>query len=719
MLAAFGRDRIGRVFNNAHWAGAAVARLAAARGGQISVLFALVGMTLITAVGGGIDLGRAYFVRQQLSNAALLTCQYAGRSSVLQNVYGSGTGTANGTAVYQAAVSTFLTNNLIAQKMTWPLAANGGFTYAPTGGTIKLAVNLPATILSVIGVSTIPTSVTMHCLATPNSTPPNGSNTLLASESFENSACTGTCYAFYSITGQANALSTIYSNTPGTTAGYVGTTGTQWVITGYCVEVDSVGVIRSTVPDGTHSAELDCDNGHGSAGNSSISTKVYLQATHYELRWSYASRVGYAMYYPSNICGSTASDVAWANDTNSGLGTASRTNQINAYLDADSNGSPPVHTTLDGTQQLAGSNLIDVCTYAADWVQRVVEITVTTPGWYWLSFAADGASDSYGGQIDNILLCQGSCSGSAQDNFAAEWAGSKELFHDGFESPVVSAPCPQCGVVTNLDQDYGTSGTSASGWVAQPASGWTTSPDDHVAVYTIAAAQGGQSVGLDASSANRTISRKFLLEPGYYEIDYDYISNGLFSGVGGPYCVAAPSAGAAAAYAIGGGQAATNRLSGAGIPYLPYDSNIFGVFMSNAQLVSAPSSSAQNPTATYTNPDGSVTARPTVPLDAVNLGQYNSAQPNQLIDLCGMASSWQVRKTYVRIMKTGWYWLSFAALGTADGVGAVIDEVHLIALGSPYMASPPSNAVVIPAPNPQPGATLSFTGFSITAENTP
>jgi hypothetical protein len=32
------------------------------------------------------------------------------------------------------------------------------------------------------------------------------------------------------------------------------------------------------------------------------------------------------------------------------------------------------------------------------------------------------------------------------------------------------------------------------------------------------------------------------------------------------------------------------------------------------------------------------------------------------------------------------------------------------------MNSPPANAVTIPVPDPQPGATVSFTGFSIVAD---
>jgi hypothetical protein len=135
-------------------------------------------------------------------------------------------------------------------------------------------------------------------------------------------------------------------------------------------------------------------------GNSSISTLVYLPAGSYELRYAYASRIPYPDYDPTYICGSAASDLSWANDTNSGGNVhaggvavnALRTNQINVYLDLNTgSNAPPLHTTLDGTQQLAGSNLIDMCVYGMTWIQRSISISVATPGYYWLSFAADGA----------------------------------------------------------------------------------------------------------------------------------------------------------------------------------------------------------------------------------------------------------------------------------------------------------------------------------------
>jgi hypothetical protein len=118
----------------------------------------------------------------------------------------------------------------------------------------------------------------------------------------------------------------------------------------------------------------------------------------------------------------------------------------------------------------------------------------------------------------------------------------------------------------------------------------------------------------------------------------------------------------------------------------------------------------------YNNPDGTVTTTPKVSPYAVTLSNYTTSGINPLIDICGYASTWQTRTTYVTITKPAYYWLTFAALGSADQVGGSIDDVKLTALGSLYMSSPPSNAVTIPVPSPQPGSSTTYTGFYIIAD---
>jgi Flp pilus assembly protein TadG len=698
---------------------------------NISIVFAFCSLAVVIAAGAGIDLARAYAAKQKLVETAVLACQYASRSSV------SGTATEAGAGAYSTIVTAFINSTLQSQHFQYQQTNQIPFSSAANSATVTLNAVVPTTVMQIINVKSMPVSATSNCTLP---------STTGFSEGFETSGCSGTCVYDYatSIGTQIHFWaggSTVASanSTATATTGYVGSGGLQWVIMGYCLEIDTVGQILGTVPQGSHSAELDCDNGSGNAGNSSISTKMYLATGNYELRYNYAARIDYPNYDPVNLCGSQASDLSWANDTNAsdpGASNVLRTNQINVYLDANVNGTPTTHKTMDGTQSLGGTNLIDMCVYSSGWIERSVRIKVTTAGNYWLSFAADGQNDSFGGQIDNIRFCYNTCStlsGESLDNFPNYWlsvnngGANKVLFEDTFESPARSPAYTGANFNTTstLDASNGTSGTSSSGWPNLAASGWSTSPYDQVDYYLSGSAQGNQSIELDAdlnsgqTTSNRTLSRAFLLDPGYYQINYNYVSDLQFTGQTTTKCTAAPTASIASSYSAWGATSGTGKNRMSGTTYSGYyDTNFVGVFVSNGQLVSTPIGGAGlNNSTSYINPNSPTSTTATVPLDSVTLSSYNSSQNNPLIDLCAYATTWQTRTAYIQIVKPGYYWLSFAALGHADNQGGAIDDVKLTALGSPYMSTPPSNAVTIPVPSPQPSAVINnYTGFLIVAD---
>ncbi|MBV9077864.1 MAG: hypothetical protein JO048_10310, partial [Methylobacteriaceae bacterium] len=434
------------------------------------------------------------------------------------------------------------------------------------------------------------------------------------------------------------------------------------------------------------------------------------------------ARVVYADYNPVAVCASTASDLSWANSSNADYSPyVSRTNQINVYLDLSVGNMPPTHTTIDGSQTLAGSSLIDMCVYSPSWIERSVRINVTTPGFYWLTFAADGVNDSWGGGLDNIRLCPQICTGTLADSFPTAWQpnGSyKTLFRDTFESPTYTANYSGIGYTDgNMNQSTGTSGTSSSGWPNQAASGWAAAPYNSVPYLVSGSAEGQQSLQLDAvnpSAGNRLISRPFLLVPGYYRVDYKYVPDVFFPSLNTSYCGATPSA--ANVSALTGTETGTDRFFGSA-QTTGRDTNIVGVFMSHAQLASTPIGGGAVGSATsYTNPNGTVSTTPTVPPNGVSLTAYNSSQVNPLLDICGYATSWQSRSATIKIVKPAYYWLTFSALGTGEGLGGAVDDVKLTALASPTTTSPPSSFVTIPVPDPQPGATIQFSGFSIVAD---
>ena len=722
--------------------------------GQILIIFALSSLGIFAGLGAGVDLSAAYAARQRLSEVATLACQYSTRPSVAQTAAASYSGS-NGFQTYVSAINAFAAASLVTQH--WNNATPSGptgtagnyFTATPASGTtgaaavpsnpaVEMSASIPTSFGKILNLTSIPVHAKIAC-QTLTTAPQVVNPQLLLKEGFE-APCSG---SFCSI--QARPGSSGFSNTPTNTfpnaPQYVGYNGYSWSIVGYCLETDSVGIISPSVPEGSHSAELDCDNGSGSAGNSSISTKLSLEGGNYELRYYYRSRIDYPDYDPTYVCGTTAGDVVWANDSNSSGGPRSnavRTNQINVYLDQNQNGTAPLHQTIDGTQYLAGSNLIDTCVYSPTWVQRSVRVKVTTPGDYWLSFAADGANDSYGGQLDLIQFCQGSCTDPLQDNFPSAWLPgnnnyvNKVLFEDTFEQPTYSASASQAYVNQNGDpfRSTGTSGTSGSGWPSLAASGWLAAPYDQVDYGVYGAAQGSQYISLDGYNANgntatnRVLSRPFLLDPGYYQVTYNFVPTISFPGyVSGTYCAAAPASGQVFPNTTGYYAPGHIRNGGAVSAYL--DTDLLGVFMSHSTLVSTPNgSSSQGAATTYSNPDGSVSATPTVPPDTVNWQSYNAAVNNPVIDACGYSDAWVARSVAVQINKPGMYWLTFSSTsGTADKYGPSIDDVKLTALGSPSMANPPVLAAgtmtSIPVPAPAPGSTLALgsnSGFTIVAD---
>jgi Flp pilus assembly protein TadG len=691
--------------------------------GGVAVIFALSATALIAFLGAGLDMSRALVARQELSNVAAMACQYSTRPSVYEVAYSNN----NGVQTYQTQVNTFVTHALANQNFTMTQTNGTPFTYTALGSTgqVSMTATVPMLFLPIVGINSLPVNVAITC-ATAQAQTQSPAGTVVLSESFENSACSGTCWSSFQPSGARNSFISTPVTTFPSNVGYVGSSGTEWTIMGYCLEVDAVGVIQSTVADGSHAAELDCDNGSGTAGASSISNKTYYTTGTYELRYSFYGRIVYDDYNPTYICGSTASDVSWANDTNASAGGANnvlRNNQVGVYFDPDQNGAAPTHVSGGGVT-LAGTNLIDTCVTATGWIQRSVKITVTTAGYYWLSFAADGQNDSYGGDIDAVEVCVTSCSGSVQDNFPSTWTTSPLLFEDSFETPSTSGASINTG--QTLDADYG---ASNNGWPYQTSFGWATGPYDQVGIVRASGMTyaGSQSLQLDSNksgsqtTSQRSTSRYFYLDPGYYAISYDYISriNFSYSGYTGTYCTYTPSSSTAlSSYSSNTILTGYDPITGSG-KGLPKDTGAVAVFMSHSQEASYPVGGAGlNNTTSYYNPSGSTTTTPTVAPDSVSTSSYNPSQVNPVLDYCNYSQNWTTRTTYVKITKPGQYWLTIGAVGSSTshyGYGGIVDDVKVSAVGSLYNSSP-SFFAAIPTPTPAAGGTVSFTGFSIVAD---
>ena len=669
---------------------------------------------IFCAVGAGLDLSRAYQTRQKLAQVAMLGCQYATRSAIDAPVAASNAGTLQDTD-YVATVTSFIQTSLTGQKLAQTQTNSAPFTFTPGGSSqITLTATVPTLFMQIVSVSTIPVSVTAKCFTTiaqvNSSTSPyvmqEGFETHAVSANLDWYLPDGTVYPY------SNGVHTFPKVTTFNAANtYTGSDGATWVIMGYCVEADlaRVGGNNTTTPQGSYSAELDCDNGSGTAGDSSISNKQYLNVGEYELRYFFRGRVDYPDYDPEYICGTQSSDMSWATDNNVNYGSLSnnvKNNQIDVFLDPDNNNSAPTHLINDGTMSLAGSNLIDSCVYANNWIQRSVRIYVTSAGYYWLSFAADGTNNSYGGQLDQIQLCVGTCPGSLQDNFP--FTGNEALFEDTFESPTYSgSPYNTNG---NMNNSYGASAV----WT-ETGDGWANAPTNQIPYWTSGCPQGNQCVEL-GWNANSLISRPILLDPGYYQINYRYVSEVTFANLSGVYCGSTPSA--ANISSLSGNTTGKDRVSGvAHGGTIANNTNTVGVFMSHSQEASTPNlGNALGSTTSYTNPDGSTSTTPTVAPNGISLTSYDPTQVNPLLDICGYAASAQTRTAYIYIQKPANYWLTLSALGTSDAFGGQIDDVKITALTSPYYSTYSGSAVTIPVPSPQPSSDVNYTGFYAIAD---
>jgi len=136
----------------------ALARLRADARGGVAILFA--------ALGGAVDLGRAYSARQKLAEVATLACQYAGRPSVVASV-AAGDGFPDSRA-YAAKVTGFIATSLKAQNFQYPQTTVRPFAYAPGGpADVALSASVPTSFMQVARVAQLPVSAATHCFDQP------------------------------------------------------------------------------------------------------------------------------------------------------------------------------------------------------------------------------------------------------------------------------------------------------------------------------------------------------------------------------------------------------------------------------------------------------------------------------------------------------------------------------------------------------------------------
>ena len=391
------------------------------------------------------------------------------------------------------------------------------------------------------------------------------------------------------------------------------------------------------------------------------------------------------MYLPTPVCGSASKDVEWVNASSSNGAVGAQTNRIGVYLDLASTEDPPA---------VFSENLIDACLVSHNkWIERSVKISVTTPGNYWLVFQAEGASDGWGGVLNNIRFCKKNCPGAAvADTFP--WPQNTLLFKDNFTLPSgISAH----DYIKNHWLNVSGEATAASLWQNVP-DGWTTTPINQIEFSKESGSDyilPMDSYPISGVSSNRSIHRKFLLAPGYYKLYYEYAPNNDL-GTSGTWCGALTStpinlqiSQVDAAKSDSAKAANTNRLS----VYVDADVSF---------------SHPETTTALYNEAVWKA-------WDGANPASGAARLPKTRIDSCVHSTLKPKRTVYFKITKAGHYWLTFAAEGAADGFGALIDSIALTAMGGLSTTAPPS-PVSVPPHGLASGSTISSTqgGYTFT-----
>lgn len=418
----------------------------------------------------------------------------------------------------------------------------------------------------------------------------------------------------------------------------------------------------SPPPTATQMLELD------SSGNSSLSKKVFLAPGKYQLRYYFLNRVPVPVYDPVVVCGTTSDDLVWANAASEKLDP--QTNAIGVYLDPAQSDTPPATFTL------ADNNMIDACVSSARrWIERSVEITIRTAGFYWLTFNGEGASDTYGGLVSDIRLCRTACPGAAASTFP--WPAGTLLFRDDLEPPADQFTGQ---TIVSFRADVSGAMTPQSRW-SSIAPGYTTTPMNNVEMARMAAFGVWTYVlalDTDGANSNRAVHRRFLLAPGVYRLDWTY-SVGYDLDVFGTWCGLGSDSYATAL-------AQVNALRPF---YFKGDTNILGLYVDPDVLRLHPEHPpVLGATSTWLDWRGSSASS-------------QQRLPVQRIDACVHSSTPSRRSSFFQIVRPGYYWITFRSEGTEDGWGPRIDNLRLFA-----SSAQPDPQAFPPPPVVAPGTTL-------------
>ncbi|MCJ2044488.1 pilus assembly protein [Methylobacterium sp. J-078] len=354
--------------------------------GSIATIFAIALPVLLTAVSGAIEMTRATAYKQRLASATELACNQAA-------VYVRTQRKTDLTKDYTGDVARVIAANLREKGIT------NATSQPPTLSLTNVRVENSGTFNSILSTflprSTISFNVVQDCSLIPIA---NGTGTeeskLLFSESFE---------VNHSV--QPNSWD-VLKNWNG------------WTTTNAGVEINGQRALAgNTMKNGDFFAELDSDCGtwvnsgvRNCQSNSAMTRTVDLNAGVNEIRYWYVARQGYINvqgYGTQPICSDLTKAKGSARDD-----FADRATRESTVRQAVADGQTfRIEVYVDGASDtlFTSSNLVDACIWANPWIERKISFTVLRKGSYRISWRAGGRQDTYGGLIDYLRICEGTC----------------------------------------------------------------------------------------------------------------------------------------------------------------------------------------------------------------------------------------------------------------------------------------------------------------------
>lgn len=351
--------------------------------GSTALLFALGLPVLTLAVGGGIDYSQAAARRQAIASVIELSCREAALdinsesrkigadpkrdyTSFARNKINDAVGKLSQPGVSGVVVDTTLASNVITAVATATSAnAFGG----------------------ILGYQSVALRVERQCdyvVGTPGTPPTTGTGKVLFAESFETEH------------NVASNSWTVLKNWNGWT-----TQSSQGGI-----EINGIpSLAANEIRFGNFFAELDshCYTS-GCKTNSSMWREFpNLEVGDYELSYWYISRERNAAYAGQTLCAyKTDAKTAW--DKLKAATWREQTNRIEVFFQKKASSYATPSKDVD-----KATDQIDVCVHTDKWTERKISLKVTAKGTYRIFFQAAGREDTYGGLIDYIRFCSGSC----------------------------------------------------------------------------------------------------------------------------------------------------------------------------------------------------------------------------------------------------------------------------------------------------------------------